>query len=111
MGLDIRKTEGRAVLTLTDDAFADLGETLLACYDAVDPGLTAKQVVGSWLESLGPADVEMGETIERVRRTAVWAGFRELGATAEMLAALHRGKARWDGICERNSICQSSGVS
>ncbi len=96
LGFALSMTDGVPRLSILDSSYTDLTDGLVDCYETSYPERTAILVTNGWLQSQGPAlELQEERCLEMVYRAASYAGFRELGRSADLLSAIQESRTRW----------------
>lgn len=96
LGFALSMTDGTTRLSILDSSYTDLTDNLVDCYETSYPERTAILVTRGWLQSQGPAlESQEERCLEMVYRAASYAGFRELGGTADLHSAIQESRTSW----------------
>jgi hypothetical protein len=99
LGFELRVVDGRLVVRLTDQAYADLGERLDAAqregYDALK---SARSCLRGWVADHGPAWTAeaIALALPRIRRVLKSHGFSEIYDEAEIEKLCTEAREKWD---------------
>jgi retron-type reverse transcriptase len=97
----------QVVYGLDEDAWKGLEQSLEKAHELLNPPLCAARVVRGWIGAYGPAfEGTRREVLERVLRTAISHGFRELATPQELWVEWRSSWEDWQRC--RKALCQVS---